>query len=147
RAAGDLAGITPGAPRDVYTPATPLDLDAPLPVDPTAAARLADWYALADEALERLLTDAADGASAVPSVQLWPEHFDLATSIGEVNYGASPGDDHHPLPYLYVGPWTLPPPEGAWWNEPFGASLSETHVGSVDDAVAFFREGRSRLGG
>src|SRR3954454_7537470 len=28
RAAGELVGIEPGAPTDVYTPATPLDLDA-----------------------------------------------------------------------------------------------------------------------
>ena len=46
------------------------------------------------------------------AVQLWPEHFDLATTIDEVNYGGSPGDDGHPLPYLYVGPWTPPEPDG-----------------------------------
>ena len=39
RAAGELVGIGPGAPRDVYTPATPLDLDAPLAVDADAGRR------------------------------------------------------------------------------------------------------------
>jgi hypothetical protein len=44
-------------------------------------------------------------------VQLWPEHFDLAVEIGaeragaRAGYGASPGDDEHAEPYLYVAPW------------------------------------------
>ena len=149
RAAGELAGITPGAPAEVYTPATPLDLDAVLPIDPTAAGRLEAWYALVGDSLERLRADAvaADPATDAPIVQLWPEHFDIATSIGEVNFGGSPGDAGHSLPYLYVGPWTLPPPEGDFWNESFGASRSELDVHSVDDALAFLREGRSRLVG
>ena len=42
---------------------------------------------------------------------LWPEHFDIAIESGpealgrRANYGASPGDEQHPEPYLYVGPW------------------------------------------
>ena len=36
---------------------------------------------------------------------LWPEHFDVAVTDNEVNYGVSAGDDGHPLPYAYVGPW------------------------------------------
>jgi len=148
RAAGELAGITPGAPSDVYTPATPLTLDAQLPVDPAAAARLAAWYALVAGALARFGDEAtATGHAEAPIVQLWPEHFDLATSIDEVNYGGSPGDDAHPVPYLYVGPWTLPAPADEFWNEPFGASRAEGAVATVDDAVAFFREGRTRLVG
>ena len=147
RAAGELAEITPGAPADVYVPATPLELDAPLAIDPAAAARLASWYALIVGALDRLRSDANNAEPAVdaPIAQLWPEHFDLATSIGEVNYGGSPGDDAHALPYLYVGPWTAPPADGGFWNESFGASRSEGAVRSVDDALAFFREGRDRV--
>ena len=78
--------------------------------------------------------------------QLWPEHLDLALALDEVNYGGSPGDDEHPLPYLYVGPWTMPADGDAFWNEPFGAS---TTVGSDLDpaaALAFFTDGRRRLG-
>jgi hypothetical protein len=78
-------------------------------------------------------------------VQLWPEHFDLATTIDEVNYGGSPGDDEHPLPYLYVGPWSPPPPDGGFWNEPFGASLALDVSSGIDGALAFFEDGRARL--
>ena len=37
---------------------------------------------------------------------LWPEHFDVAATEDEVNYGVSAGDDYHPTPYAYLGPWT-----------------------------------------
>jgi hypothetical protein len=83
--------------------------DEPLRVDPEAAARLADWYAFGAEVLGTL----ADGTAS--PVRLWPEHFDIAIEMGEVNYGFSPGDEHHPEPYAYVGPWTAPP-EGELWN-------------------------------
>ena len=33
RAAGELVGVTPGMPHDVYRPMTPLVLDAPLDID------------------------------------------------------------------------------------------------------------------
>ena len=46
RAAAEFAGITPGAPAQVYKPATPLDLDEPLLIDPDAARLLAEWYQL-----------------------------------------------------------------------------------------------------
>jgi hypothetical protein len=133
-----FAGVEPGAPADVYTPATPLDLDRPLAIDGAACRRVADWYALTAGALERLgeqqPTEPAD-------VQLWPEHFDLATTIASVNYGGSPGDDDHPLPYLYVGPHQLPPPADPFWNEPFGASRSSGDVAGADAALEFFRRG------
>ena len=45
RAAGQLAGIEPGAPAEVFTPATRCDLDAPLVLDPAWARRLDDWSA------------------------------------------------------------------------------------------------------
>ena len=41
RAAGEFADVEPGAPSDVYKPATPCDLDARLMVDADAARRLA----------------------------------------------------------------------------------------------------------
>jgi hypothetical protein len=76
----------------------------PLGVDPEATARLADWYALGDDVLRAL------GGEPI----LWPEHFDIAIVIGEANYGFSPGDEHHPEPYAYVGPFD--PVEGELWN-------------------------------
>src|SRR5216684_2401986 len=53
RAAAAFAGITPGAPAQVYTPATPLDLDRPLTIDPGAARLLLDWYSLGARVMSR----------------------------------------------------------------------------------------------
>ncbi len=146
RAAGAFVGIEPGAPVDVYTPATALDLDAPLGVDPQAAARLAAWFMLAHESLnrcgERWNAESADADAAVAT--LWPEHFDVAISVGEINFGGSPGDADHPEPYLYVGPWSPPPRDGEFWNEEWGASTPAAAIHSVDDATAFFTVGRER---
>ncbi len=150
RAAGALVGIEPGAPVDVYTPATALDLDAPLRIDPGHAARLADWFMLAHDALtrcgQRWSAGSAAAATATPAPvpTLWPEHFDVAISFGEINFGGSPGDADHPEPYLYVGPWSPPPRDGAFWNEAWGASTPADAISSVDDAVTFFMVGRDR---
>jgi hypothetical protein len=141
--AGDLVGVTPGAPVSVYAPTTPLDIDAPLVVDAAAAALLARFFGDVDEALEALRLECV--AEGPAPVQLWPEHFDLATTISEVNYGGSPGDAGHPGPYLYVGPFAPPAPDGQFWNESFGASLDRAEIGSRADALAFFREGRERV--
>lgn len=138
----DFAGITPGAPEQVYRPATPLESDALLRIDRRAARLLADWYQLGSRAL-------AAFAAAVPGdkptgAQLWPEHFDLGITAARVNYGASPGDDHVPEPYLYVGPHDGPPPGDEFWNAPFGAVLRHHEVPSVEAAVEFFHHGRKR---
>jgi hypothetical protein len=139
RAAGELAGIEPGAPAAVYTPATPLELDAPLAVDDEAARRLAAWFALGDAALRQLtVTIAGDDPSPVT---LWPEHFDAGTRAAAVSYGVSPGDDHVEAPYLYVGP-DAPDAADRFWNQSFGAAVTWDEVKTVEDAVAFFIEGR-----
>jgi len=102
RAAGALAGVAPGAPAHLYTPATPLELDEPLNIDAEAAAVLAGWFQLGGQALAGF---AAGIAEDEPSeAQLWPEHFDLGIAAAQVNYGVSPGDEHVTGPYLYVGP-------------------------------------------
>lgn len=138
-AAGELVGIAPGAPRDVYTPSTPLDLTADLGamIDADAARRLAAFYELTQAALVTVTSRHADREPA--EIQLWPEHFDLATTVDEVNLGGSPGDDAHDHPYLYVGPWSLR--TGAFWNEPFGASRPLAELPSADAVAAFFEEG------
>jgi hypothetical protein len=74
---------------------------------------------------------------------LWPEHFDVGISVGEVNYGVSPGDDAIPEPYAYVGPWS--PQTGPFWNVPFGAARPITALGDADDVLEFFRTGQSLL--
>jgi hypothetical protein len=122
----------------------------PLPdVDPTAAAALGDFYGLACSVLEQLRADAADGDPS--PVQLWPEHFDLAIELGDeaagqrANFGASPGDDQHDEPYLYVGPWSAEV-SGELWNATGfkGAELTYAELLGSDDhrraALEFFRE-------
>ncbi len=137
-AAAAVARVTPGLTAEVYEPETPFRPDADLRLDREAAAHLAAVLAAAQAALTVF---AADVGAAEP--QLWPEHFDLATVAAEVNYGVSLGDEDHPLPYAYVGPWS-PPPLGGYWNEPFGASLPLPEVPGVDRLTAFFAEGRDR---
>lgn len=138
-----LAEIEPGAPTEVFTPTTPLITDAPLVIDDEAAAALADWWTLVDGALAVFRALHADDDPT--ETQLWPEHFDVAASVGEANYGGSPGDGCHERPYLYVGPWTPPEPDDGYWNRPFGALVAASEIATVDAAVAFFEEGRARL--
>ncbi|MEY2399592.1 MAG: hypothetical protein QOJ00_2766 [Actinomycetota bacterium] len=109
RGVAEWAGITPGAPAAVYTPSTPLDLDTPLDIDADCAVMVGEWFAAMQPLLSALVEDVADASP----LQLWPEHFDLATDFGDdargrrANYGASPGDGARPEPYLYVGPWNV----------------------------------------
>ena len=140
RSAGTLVGIHPGLPSGTYAAATPVDLDAGLEIDPDAAAAIAAWFALVADALGEFASQHRDDEPT--DATLWPEHFDLALSAGEVNYGGSPGDAGHPEPYLYVGPWTAR--QGPFWNEPFGASIPAASVPDVAAAVAFFTEGHQR---
>ena len=84
--------------------------DAPLAIDPAAAAFLADWFGFVTSVLEELRAEAPPEWDA-SRVQLWPEHFDVAIELGSEEaeqraaYGGSPGDAGHPEPYLYVAPW------------------------------------------
>jgi hypothetical protein len=150
-AAAEL-GIEPGAPTDVYTPTTALDPDAPLEIDPASARMLGDWFGFGASVLEALR--AAVPASDEPArVQLWPEHFDLSVDLGveasghRGTYGASPGDEAHPAPYLYVTPWT--PQSGAFWNEGSYVSLPFSELVAASDqrerAREFFAEARTVL--
>jgi hypothetical protein len=141
-AAAAFAGVEPGAPAETYTPATPVDPDRPLGLDPAAAARLAAFFATVDAALAVLV--AARAADADP-VQLWPEHFDLATTVTQVNVGGSPGDELHPEPYLYVGPWDRTGLTGPFWNEPFGASRPAAADLDAATAREWFEEGLGRV--
>jgi hypothetical protein len=144
RAAAEFAGIRPGAPAEVYRPATPFDLDEPLTIDPAAARVLADWYQLSEQALRRFAAEIPDDQPS--AAVLWPEHFDLGITAGAINYGASPGDAQVAGPYLYVGPHDGPPPgDPAFWNAPFGAVRTIDRIGTAADAAAFFRDGRARV--
>jgi hypothetical protein len=137
-AAASFAHVTPGL-QGSYAPATPVDVDSVLTVDPDAARQLAAWYALGDAALRRFAEELGKPTEPV----LWPEHLDLAITVDGVNYGASPGDDALPPPYLYVGPHAGPPAQDDYWNAPFGAMATGNRIHSVDDAVDFFGQGRA----
>ena len=143
RAAAEFAGVTPGAPVEVYEPATPLDLDAPLMIESDAARLLAEWYGLGAQALSCFAAEIPGDQPTAP--RLWPEHFDVGLTAAAINYGASPGDDHVADPYLYVSPHDGPPPgDPAFWNAPFGATRTFRQIGTVAAAAAFFRDGRAR---
>jgi hypothetical protein len=108
--------------------------DGIVPVDPGAAAVVADTFARGAAALGELAPD--------QTPVLWPEHFDLGVTLDEVNYGVSPGDDAIPTPYAYVGPHE--PRTGDFWNRAFGAARSLRELPDVAAVVAFFQEGQAR---
>ena len=102
------------------------DPDAPLQLGADVVADLAAWFALAWHVLDAVTAELAAEAKAA-TVQLWPEHFDAATTVtlpgsDSVNLGFSPGDALEPEPYVYVGPWgPRRPGDASFWNAPFGA--------------------------
>lgn len=115
--------------------------DEELEVDPAAAAVLAASFQVAREALERLRGE-AEPADAPTEPTLWPEHFDLAIEMGDeaaglrANYGLSPGDEGHPEPYFYVGPWTARPTGELWNATGFpGAELGYRELAAAADPV------------
>ena len=147
RHAGEFVGVTPGAP-DIYAAATSLDLDAQLTIEADAAFGLDVWYFLGNSVLTRLVADKADASP----IQIWPEHFDIATDFGGVNYGASPGDSTHPEPYFYVGPWDIDAAKKAhpdFFTDPWGAALHHRdldHEEPGEQALAFFQQGERLFG-
>ncbi|MFC4944649.1 hypothetical protein [Pseudonocardia sp. GCM10023141] len=132
RQLGAAAGVDVGVPEGLYSDTSGVDPDETIAVDAEAAGVLAAWFANGDTALRAL----APGVEPV----IWPEHFDLAVTLDEVNYGVSPGDAGHPLPYAYVGPWT--PREGEFWNASFGALRESAELPDAAAVEAFFAEGR-----
>jgi hypothetical protein len=130
--------LAPGTVTD----ARELDIDAP------ASRFLGDWFGFGTSVLEELRAGAPDELE--PSrVQLWPEHFDVAVELGaestgaRAGYGASPGDDEHPEPYLYVVPWGKVPDGPLWQASAFrGAELPYSSLLDAGDereaALRFF---------
>jgi len=144
-AAAEFAGTEPGFPWTKHPPGTESMPDVPLEVDIEAARVLAGWFALGDAALRELAARLTPGAEPAP--QIFPEHFDLAITVAEVNYGVSPGDDAIPAPYLYVGPFSGPPEgEEEFWNASFGAYATIGDVDTAPAALAFFLKGNRLLG-
>jgi hypothetical protein len=152
RAAAPFVGIEltphPGVGEDL----PPFRPDADLAVDAEASWALGRWYAFGDAVLTGL-TEAVDGA-VFAEVQLWPEHFDLATVVdlpggARANVGFSPGDAWDDEPYLYVGPHDTDRLTGDGWNAPFGATLGYRELTSAPDpptvATSFVLDRLGRL--
>jgi hypothetical protein len=129
---GAALGVEARSLKDVYPDGSGVGLDDVLEVDPDAAAQVAAAFASGDVALRALAPD--------ETPILWPEHFDIGITVGEVNYGVSAGDTYLAVPYAYVGPWS-PPAQDDFWNAPFGRALP---VDEIPDLLAFFSEGRDR---
>jgi hypothetical protein len=144
REAAEFVGTEPGFPWTKHPPGTEFLPDEPLRIDPAAARVLADWFAPGNATLRALAAELSPGAEPTP--QIFPEHFDLAITLAEVNYGSSPGDDAISMPYLYVGPFGGPPAgDEDFWNAPFGAYTTLGDIATPADARAFFLEGQRRL--
>ena len=142
RAAAELVGVSPGLSVSLWHPVTTLDPDGDLTVDPDALEALLGWFGFAALVLARFAAAVASDED-VPPPTLWPEHFDLATTVAGANFGASPGDDSSQVPYLYVGPHARPFPAAAdgYWNAPYGAALAYPAIASVDTGVDFLLDG------
>lgn len=137
---------------DFHDPLQPTDPDRRLAIDPAASAALGRWFRFAWDVLGEMRSHAVEGDD--PSeIQLWPEHFDAATELGDsgrgqrASYGASPGDHAHPDPYIYVAPWSDIDKTKPYWNaESFNGSilgyndLAKT-PDPVESAIAFLLEG------
>ncbi len=157
RAAAELIGRTVDSAFDHgFDGVVPAgDPDEDLGISEAAALALGDWFGFATSVLEQLRKEWDEGEPS--SVQLWPEHFDVAFDVAyaaptaecRVNIGASPGDADHPTPYLYVGPWTdARPGDATYWSAGFGAVLGYEEVvaagGKADQrevALGFYRTG------
>jgi hypothetical protein len=122
----------------------------PLPaaVNETASRALGDLYGFVCSVLEQLRADESEVDSTI--VRIWPEHFDIAVELGDTqtgaNFGASPGDENHDEPYLYVGPFDAGLASGELWNATGfpGAELAYSELLGADDqrraALDFLRE-------
>jgi hypothetical protein len=138
-AAAELIGeqlFPDGAPSD----------DEALEIDEAAAIALGDWFAFGNGVLSTFRDGLAGGMDA-SEINLWPEHFDLALEAGSeregrrANYGASPGDENHEEPYLYVGPWSAKVEGDLWRAKRFtGAELTYADLLEAKDQRAAAEE-------
>ncbi len=138
---------------DFHDPLAPVDPDTALVIDASVTDAIGDWFGFATSVLERARR--TPGAAEVSRVQVWPEHFDVAFEMGagdsRASYGASPGDDNHPEPYLYVAAWGSIDRSDPYWNDTTfnGASLPYRDLLAAQDqrasALDFFRQGYERL--
>jgi len=137
-----------------HDPLSPLGSSTRLEVDAAAADAIGAWFGFATHVLERFRRS---GAADISRVQLWPEHFDPAMEAGSndlgqrASYGASPGDDAHPEPYLYISAWGEVDRSDTFWNGATfnGAILGHAQLQDSADpyatALEFYEAGLERL--
>ncbi len=159
RQACEFLGITyrPEWFQDFHDPLDPVDPDRIWDFDARALEAIAAWFGFSTAVLEELRR--TDRAERIGRVQLWPEHFDAAVELGDpdrgqrAGYGASPGDESHSQPYLYVAPWDDVDESDPFWNARSfrGALLPYQHLLDAEDqfgeALRFFRNGHRALTG
>jgi hypothetical protein len=127
--------VAAARPEGVYDDGSGVDPDEVLTVDPDQASVIMGALALGQDALAAL----AAGESPV----LWPEHFDVAIRVHDMNFGVSTGDGFLDEPYAYVGV-ASPPAGDAFWNAPFGAAVPLRELPDAPAVTRFFTEGRER---
>jgi len=137
RAIGAELGVAAGRPDRAYEGGSGVDPDETLSLDAEQAGLVVAALALGHEAL------VAFAAAETPV--LWPEHFDVAIRVHDINYGVSPGDGFCAEPYAYVGVAAAPAGDG-FWNAPFGAARPLRDLPDAAAVSGFFAEGRSRSG-
>ena len=133
RAIGAELGVAIGRPEGLYADGSGVDPDETLALDPGQAGVIIGALALGHDALVAF----AAGESPV----LWPEHFDVAIRVDDVNFGVSPGDGFSAAPYAYVGVAAVPAGD-RFWNAPFGAAVPLRELPDTAAVATFFAEGR-----
>ncbi len=132
---------------DFKDPLPPMDPDRPLKIGESPALALGEWYRFGSNVLDEFRSHGTDD-DEVSEVQLWPEHFDPATEMGNgdkgqrASYGASPGDKGHLEPYLYVSAWSEIDRSNPYWNDRHfnGASLPFTELVAAEDQTRVARD-------
>jgi hypothetical protein len=135
RALGTELGVSAGRPEGAYGGGSGVDPDEVLTLDAEQAGVITRALAIGHDAL------VAFAASESPV--LWPEHFDVAIRVHDMNFGVSPGDGFIDEPYAYVGV-SSPPVGDKFWNAPFGAAAPLRELPGVPAVTGFFAEGRAR---
>ena len=135
RAIAAELGVAAGRPEGVYDGGSGVGPDETLTLDPDQASVIMGALTLGHDALVAF----AAGESPV----LWPEHFDVAIRVYDMNFGVSPGDGFIEEPYAYVGVSSRPAGD-RFWNAPFGAAVPLRELPDASAVTGFFAEGRER---
>jgi hypothetical protein len=129
--------VAAGRPEGAYPDGAGVGPNEPLTLSPEQADVIIGGFARGHDALIAF-------APAETPV-LWPEHFDVAIRVDDMNFGVSPGDGFIDEPYAYVGVARRPAGD-AFWNAPFGAAVPLTALPDPAAVTGFFADGHARSG-